>query len=44
MGITDSIKLLREYENTNVSEEALKLVREVIAFEENNLERAKKYI
>jgi hypothetical protein len=44
MGITDSIKLLRDYENKNVSESALKLVREVIEFEENNLERAKSYI
>lgn len=44
MGITDSIKLLRDYENTNVSEYALKIVREVIEFEENNLERAKNYI
>jgi len=44
MGITDSIKLLREYENTDVSEEALALVRDVIKFEENNLERAKSYI
>ena len=44
MGITDGIKLLRDYENTNVSEGALKLVREVIEFEEKNLERAKSYI
>lgn len=44
MGVTDSIKLLREYENTNVSEGTLKLVREVIDFEEKNLERAKSYI
>ena len=44
MGITDGIKLLREYENTDVSEGALKLVREVIEFEERNLERAKRYI
>ena len=44
MGITDGIKLLRDYENTDVSEYALKLVREVIEFEERNLERAKKYI
>ena len=44
MGITDGIKLLREYENKDVSESSLKLVREVIEFEENNLERAKKYI
>ena len=44
MGITDGIKLLRDYENTNVSEGALKLVRDVIGFEERNLERAKSYI
>lgn len=44
MGITDGIKLLRDYENTDVSEEALSLAREVIKFEESNLERAKSYI
>lgn len=44
MGITDGIKLLRDYENTGVSEHTLSLIREVIKFEENNLERAKKYI
>ena len=44
MGITDGIKLLRDYENTDVSEEALALVRDVIGFEERNLETAKKYI
>ena len=44
MGITDSIKLLRDYENTEVSEEALSLVRDVIKFEEHNLEKAKSYI
>ena len=37
-------KLLRDYENTDVSESALKLVRETIEFEERNLERAKTYI
>ncbi len=44
MGITDSIKLLRDYENTNVSEEALGFAREVIKFEEHNLEVAKSFI
>ncbi len=44
MGITDGIKLLREYENTSVSEEALEFAREVIRFEEHNLEKAKSYI
>lgn len=44
MGITDGIKLLRDYENTDVSESSLALIRDVIKFEENNLERAKSYI
>lgn len=44
MGITDGIKLLREYENTSVSEEALGFAREVIKFEEHNLEVAKGFI
>ena len=44
MGVTDGIKLLRDYENSCVSESALKLVRDVIEFEERNLERAKSYI
>jgi len=44
MGITDSIKLLRDYENTSVSEEALGFAREIIKFEEHNLEVAKSFI
>lgn len=44
MGITDSIKLLRDYENTSVSEEALAFAREIIKFEEHNLEVAKGFI
>lgn len=44
MGVNDGIKLLREYENLDVSETALRLAREVIKLEEENLERAKKYI
>ncbi len=44
MGITDSIKLLRDYENTNVSEEALGFAREIIKLEEHNLEVAKSFI
>ena len=44
MGITDGIKLLRDYENTDVSEEALAFARDVIQFEEHNLEKAKSYI
>ena len=44
MGITDAIKLLRDYENTGVSEDALRLARDVIKLEEYNLEQAKSYI
>lgn len=44
MGITDSIKLLRDYENTSVSEEALAFAREIIKLEEHNLEVAKSFI
>ena len=44
MGITDGIKLLRDYENSSVSESSLALARDVISFEEKNLERAKRYI
>ena len=44
MGITDSIKLLRDYENKSVSEEALAFAREIIKFEEHNLEIAKSFI
>lgn len=38
MGMTDTIKILREYENTDVSEHALKLAKEIIKFEEKNIE------
>lgn len=44
MGITDSIKLLRDYENASVSEEALAFAREIIKLEEHNLEVAKSFI
>lgn len=44
MGMTDTIKVLREYENTNVSEATLKLAKEIIKFEENNIEIMKKHL
>ena len=44
MGITDAIKLLRDYENTGVSEDALRLAKDVIKLEEYTLEQAKSYI
>ena len=44
MGITDATKLLREYENTSCSEEALDLARRVIEYEEATVERLKKFL
>lgn len=44
MGVTDTIKLLREYENTDVSEDTLSLAREIIKFEEENIEKMKSHI
>lgn len=44
MGITDTLKILRENENTSVSEAAVSLARDIISFEEKNVEKMKKFI
>ena len=44
MGITDATKLLREYENTSCSEDVLSLARRVIKYEEETVERLKKFL
>lgn len=44
MGITDATKLLREYENTSCSEEALDIARRVIKYEEETVERLKSFL
>lgn len=44
MGITDTLKVLRENENSNVSEHAIGLARDIISFEEKNVEVMKKFI
>ena len=44
MGITDATKLLREYENTSCSEEALDLARHIIQYEEETVERLKEFL
>lgn len=44
MNITDSVKLLREYENCHVSEKALRLCRDMIDFEQSNVERMQEYL
>lgn len=44
MGITDTIKIMREYENTTASEASLTLARDIVKFEEDNIERMKAYL
>ncbi len=44
MGVTDTTKLVREYENTSCSEDALKLARESIKYEEESIERLKSFL
>lgn len=44
MGMTDTTKLLRDYENTDASEAALSICRSIIKFEEENIERMKKHL
>ena len=44
MNITASVKLLREYENCRVSERALRLCRDMIDFEQKNVERMQNYL
>ena len=44
MGITDMIKLLNGYAPQDNVEEAVRLAREVVAFEEHNLELLKRYL
>ena len=44
MGVTDMTKLVREYENSNCSEEALSLAKEIIGFQEKTVEKMKAYL
>ena len=44
MNITDSVKLLREYENCHVSEKAMRLCRDMIDFEQKNVEIMQRYL
>lgn len=44
MGITDNIRLVRDYENSNCSESALKLAKNVVSFQENAVERMKSFL
>lgn len=44
MGITDTTKLVRESENSSCSEQALALARKIIKYEEESIERLKKFL
>ena len=44
MGITDNIRLVRDYENSNCKESALKLARNVVSFQEQAVERTKSFL
>lgn len=44
MNMNESIQLLRKFENTDASEAALTLVRDIISFEERNIEQLKGYL
>jgi hypothetical protein len=44
MGITDMTKLLNEHEPRGTCPDAVRLAREVITFEEHNLEMLKRYL
>lgn len=44
MNVTESVKLLREYENCHTSEKALKLCRDMIDFEQKNVDTMQRYL
>lgn len=44
MGITSIIGLVRDYENSSCSEEALSLARSVVSYQEKIVEKSKKYL
>ncbi len=44
MGITDTIRLIRENENGGCSEDALTLAKEIASAQEKMVERTKKYL
>ena len=44
MGITENMKLINEYEEKNVSDEALKLGKDSVKFMEETVEKLKKFL
>ena len=44
MGVTDTTKLINEYEKAPDCKEAIELAREIVRFEQDNIEKMKKYL
>jgi hypothetical protein len=44
MGITDTTKIINEYENKPDCKNAVELARDIVKFEQNNIEVMKKYL
>lgn len=44
MCITDTIRLVRDYENSNCSEQALDVARKLVSYQEKAVEKIKKYL
>ena len=44
MGITETTKLIREFENTPCSEAALSLAKETVKYEQESIEKLKKFL
>lgn len=44
MGMTDMTKIVREYENKNCSEQAMKLAKEIAEFEDKSIDSLKQYL
>lgn len=44
MGVTDTTKLINEYEKSHDCKEVIELAREIVRFEQDNIEKMKKYL
>ena len=44
MGITEIIRLVRDYENSNCSQEALSIARSIVSYQEKVVERMKSFL
>ncbi len=44
MGVTDTLKVISEYEKYGVSDEVIRLAKDIVSFEESNIEKMKAYL